>query len=325
MTEPVALPELAWSTVEHYLGRKQAVSYRLSSASARRLVSYEVGDGGQSISLFVELDRHGWPPRSDLPAVVIDPVSRNGLRMARISTSQVALMRDFHDLLMAVAERVLLGDRTLDEAFGETVRAWTELLNRSRGLSLERRLGLHGELAILRALARRHGWPEAVESWRGPRAEEHDFGLRDVDLEVKTTSSEERRHTVHGLGQLRATAGRPLWLASVQLTRGGLGGRSLKESVTAVRDKVAADRIAAARLEIALAASGWSDSGHDDERWTPRTEPLVVPAEELPRLTDAMIPEPIRDHISLVSYRIHVSHLAQGPGSPLDLTDFRLP
>ncbi|MFD3545897.1 PD-(D/E)XK motif protein [Streptomyces sp. NPDC058655] len=326
MTESTDSPELPWSTVEHYLGERQATSYRLSPSTAERAVWYEIGDGGQEISLQVELDRNQQPPRSSLPAVTIDQVLRQGRRMARIHTTQVALMRDFHDLLIAVADRIVTGDRALGEAFEETVHAWGALLDRPRGLGVERRMGLHGELAVLRAVARTHGWPEAIAAWTGPKAEQHDFGLPSSDLEVKTTASEARRHTIHGLGQLTETDGRPLWFASLQLTRGGLGGRSLKESATAVvRDTRAADRIAARRLEEALTSCGWSESDPDDERWTLRSEPLLLPAACLPRLTASMLPASVLEHISSVDYRIHVDHLSPEPGSPVDLTDFRLP
>ncbi|WP_329385060.1 PD-(D/E)XK motif protein [Streptomyces sp. NBC_01351] len=326
MTDAGGSPELPWSTVEHYLGARQAAGYRLSAPISERTVWYEIGDGGQEISLQVELDRHQQPPRSSLPAVAIDQVWRDGTRMARIRTTHVGLMRDFHDLLIAVADRVVTGERDLAQAFEETVHAWGRLLDRPRGLGVERRIGLHGELAVLYAVARSHGWARAVDSWTGPKGEQHDFGLPGADLEVKTTASEVRRHTVHGVHQLTETPGRPLWFASLQLTRGGLGGCSLRESVAEViRDARAADRIASVRLEDALAAGGWSEGDPDDERWTLRTAPLLVPADQLPRLTESMIPLSVREHVSSIDYRMDVTHLSSVPGSPVDLTEFRLP
>ncbi|MFI5862821.1 PD-(D/E)XK motif protein [Streptomyces sp. NPDC051546] len=326
MTDRDTAPNLGWSTVEHYLGAGQATSYRLSDAGARRTVRYEIGHGGRDISLTVELDRHQRPPRSTLPAVSIDQINHHGTRMARISTTQVALVRDFHDLLMAVADRIVTGDRTLEEALDETIHAWGALLGRPRGLGLEKRIGLHGELAVLQAVARSHGWEAAARSWTGPRGEQHDFGLATTDLEVKTTTSDERRHTVHGIRQLEESEGRSLWFASIQLTRGGVGGRSLGDSAAAVlRDARAADRIAAMSIEGSLASAGWSSDERDDERWTLRTEPLLVPAEHLPRMTTDMLPAAVREHVSSIDYCIHVNHLSPAPGSPVDLTDFRLP
>lgn len=326
MTDCSGSPALLWSTVEHYLGEGLAASYRLSNSTTHPVVSYEIGDSGRDIALYVELERHQRPPHSRLPAVQIDQVAHRGLRMARIRTSQMALMRDFHDLLMAVADRIVTGDHTLDVAFNETVRAWSALLDQSRAVSLQKRLGLHGELAILRFLADSHGWASALDSWTGPENEEHDFALPDFDLEVKTTASERRRHTVHGFGQLQATPGRPLWFVSIRLTRGGAGGRSLAESVHAVQDAAAAQNVMlGARLTRALAAAGWSEECPDDERWTPRDEPLVLAANNVPRINFDQLPLKALDRISSVQYDIDVTGLTPTPGPPIVLTDFRLP
>ncbi|MFB6775615.1 PD-(D/E)XK motif protein [Streptomyces sp. NPDC056337] len=232
--------ELPWTTVEHYLGRGLGASYRLSTYD-EPLVSYEIADGGRGIALHVELGEHHRLPRSLLPAVRVDQIAWAGKRLARLTTPDPELLRDFHDLLLAVADRMVVDGRPLSRAFDETVHGWSTLLGRPRGMSPERRLGLHGELAVLARLARTIGWLTALDAWVGPAGEEHDFALSDVDLEVKTTASESRKHTIHGLGQLTATPGRPLWFASLRLTRGGAGGRTLAESVKATRDAAAAE------------------------------------------------------------------------------------
>ncbi|MFJ9915218.1 PD-(D/E)XK motif protein [Actinacidiphila glaucinigra] len=326
MTEREGSPELPWSTVEHYLGEGLAASYRLSGAVAGPLVSYEIGAGGRDIALYVELDRHRRPPRSRMPAVQIDQVAHHGRRMARIHTSQVTLMRDFHDLLMAVADRIVTAGRHLDDAFEQTIQGWSELLEQPGGMAARKRLGLHGELAVLRAVAERNGWASALDAWVGPQGEEHDFALADGDLEVKTTASEERRHTIHGVGQLDETPGRPLWFVSLRLTRGGAAGRTLGDSVRAVRDAAAAESVAAARqLDLALAASGWRDDVADDERWTPRDGPLVLRGDAMPRLRADMSPPDAVERVSSVRYDVDVTGLPPAEQPPLDLTDLRLP
>jgi hypothetical protein len=319
-------PELAWSTVEHYLGERQSASYRLSPPEAGRKVTYEIDDDGRGISLYVELDRTQRPPRSDLPAVRIDLVAHHGLRMARIHTTEVLLMRDFHEFLMAVAGRILGGGKPLEHAFQQTVRAWSALLDRPRALDLQKRLGLLGELAVLGHLAERRGWLAALDAWVGPQGEEHDFALLEGDIEVKTTASEERRHTIHGLGQLDASPGRPLWFVSLRLTRGGQAGRTLRETVYALRDAAAAEHITYAdRIDKALAATGWSADLPDDERWTPRDDPLVLRAETLPRLHSGLLPATTLERVSSIRYDIDVTGLTADAAAPLDLTGLRLP
>ncbi|SED29694.1 PD-(D/E)XK motif protein [Streptomyces sp. TLI_105] len=327
MTDSEAGPALAWSTVEHYLGEGLGASYRLSLADRHPVVSYEIGHGGRDIALFVELGRNQRPPRSSLPAVHIDQVAVDGgLRMARIRTTQVELMRDFHDMVIAVADRIVMQNRSLDHAFHETVEGWSSLLDRPRAMSVERRVGLLGELSILNRLAETYGWDAAVEAWTGPYGEEHDFALVDFDIEVKTTVLERRRHVVHGIGQLQPATDRPLWFTSLRLTRGGAGGRTLAESVHAVRDAVAEHSPAAlTRLDSALERCGWSPRRDDDERWTPRDEALVLAAEAVPRLTPELIAAASLERISAIRYETDVTGLDPTPGAPIDLSGLRLP
>ncbi|WP_385620416.1 PD-(D/E)XK motif protein [Streptomyces sp. P8-A8] len=320
-------PYVPWSSVEHFLGASQTTSYRLSAPAAHPEVSYVVGDGGNDIALYVELDRRSRPPVSPLPLIRIDQIAERGMRMARIRTTQATLVRDFHDLLNAVADRIVTHDRSLDQAFGETIRSWSALLNRPRGLGTEKRIGLIGELAALSAIARSKNWQTAVESWKGPYGEEHDFGLPGFDAEVKTTSSEHARHTIHGLGQLTPTDGRPLWLVSLQVTRGGADGRTLTDCVRSVRDQVSERApVALNRLEQQLTAVGWDPEHPDDERWHLRHAPITLAVDDqLPRMDIESIPAQYRDHIRDVTYTLDVSGIASSPKAPAVLTDFLLP
>jgi hypothetical protein len=259
--------------------------------------------------------------------VRVDQVAHAGRRWARLTTPQPELLRDFHDLLLAVADRIICGGQKLDEAFSETVHGWSALLGRPRGMSLEKRLGLHGELAVLVRIAGAVGWRAAIDTWVGPTGEEHDFALGTDDLEIKTTASERRKHTIHGLGQLSQSPGRSLWFASLRLTRGGAGGRTLRDSVTAARDAAASESIALGRrLDRLLEAVSWDPDQPDDERWTPRDSPLLLRGDDVPRITDVDVPGSSRGRIGHVVYDIDLTGLPPAEGSsPVDLTDLPLP
>ncbi|MFJ8647019.1 PD-(D/E)XK motif protein [Streptomyces sp. NPDC093546] len=320
-------PHVPWQSVEHYLGAGQSTSYRLSAPSSHPEVSYVVGDDGREIALHVELERLHQPPRSPLSSIRIDQIWERGVRMARIRTTQATLLRDFHDLLNAIADRIVGQKRTLDQAFGETVRAWSALLDRPRGLSTEKRIGLMGELAALASIARTHDWATAVESWKGPNGEEHDFGLAGFDVEVKTTSAERRRHSVHGLGQLTPTEDRPLWLVSLQVTRGGTNGRTLTSCVESVRRHVGEHAPASLdRLDEQLSVTGWDAELRDDERWRLRTKPLALLVDDrLPRLDFGFIPVRFRNHIADITYTLDVSDIEASACPPAVLTGLRFP
>ncbi|MGW8765010.1 PD-(D/E)XK motif protein [Streptomyces sp. NPDC055815] len=316
-----------WTAVEHYLGARQATTYKLSPPGSHPEVTYVVGDGGQGIALHVELTGRHRPPTSPLPSVLIDTIAAHGMRMARIRTTQEPLLRDFHDLLNAIADRIITHDRTLEQAFSETVRAWSALLGRSRDIGAAKRIGLMGELAVLGSVAAAHGWSTAVDSWIGPEGEEHDFGLPEVDVEVKTTSSERRRHIVHGIGQLSPAPDRDLWLVSIQLTRGGGHGRTLSDCARTVRRRVSEHAPSLVDLlDHKLFVSGWRPDIPDDERWRLRSAvvPLLVDG-TVPRLDESAVPPEMRDRISDITYTVDVTGLPPSAGAPSALTDISLP
>ncbi|WP_425833289.1 PD-(D/E)XK motif protein [Streptomyces fractus] len=322
MTESrgVARSWIPWSEVSYYLGRGQAATFPLGIDPS---VEYVVGHGGEHIALHVGLGPRQQPPRTTLPVVRIDQIRENGVRKARIRTTDPSLVRDFHDLISATADRMVTHGRTLDQAFAETIRAWTALLGRPRELSTAQRIGLLGELIVMRALASSYGWEKAVTAWTGPDGEEHDFGLPGYDVEVKTTASEERRHAVHGLGQLDHAPGRALWLVSLQLTRGGAEGVTLGDTVAAVSAEVAEHAPASlGRLERGLTAVGWSREQADDERWVARSAPLALDSPALPRLPLA---DAVPDRISSVQYVIDVDDLRPTTAPPAPLATLQLP
>ncbi|WNE97914.1 PD-(D/E)XK motif protein [Streptomyces luomodiensis] len=323
-----------WSQIEHFLHAGQGTTIPLAGSALPR-VDYVVTDD-RDIALHLELTSRQRLPRSPHPLILVEEIAYEGMRMARLRTTRRELLREFHDLLCAVADRVVDRGRTPDQAFRETVHAWRALLDRPRVTSLEKRIGLMGELVMLAAIAASHGWQTAAKSWRGSYGEEHDFGLPSYDIEVKTTSAEERRHTIHGLSQLTPSADRPLWLVSLQLTRGGAHGRTFTQCVSSVRDQLAEHTTGGAvdMLEQRLAAISQPDGANappvDDERWSLRSTPLVLMVDEhLPRLDQSLLrllPAGSAARISRVDYNIDVTGLPASPGPPAALQiEFALP
>ncbi|MEU7136655.1 PD-(D/E)XK motif protein [Streptomyces sp. NPDC046261] len=313
----------SWSEVEAYLASGRGVCIPLAGPQSPR-VDYVVSDD-HDIALHLQLGPRQRLPKSPHPLIRVEEVAHEGLRMARLRTTRRTLLRDFHDLLCGVADRVTDGGRTPEQAFGETVRAWRALLERPRELTTERRIGLMGELTVLGNLARAHGWGSAIESWKGPFGEEHDFGADGYDVEVKTTASEERLHSVHGFDQLTPTPGCPLWVVSIQVTRGGAEGRTLTECVAAVRAEVA-DRAPAAldRLDHLLNRIGLP-RGEDDERWRIRSAPLVLLVGDrfpsLDRSALGSLPHEVAARIKDINYHIDLTGMQPSPDPPPALRD----
>lgn len=217
-----------------------------------------------------------------------------------------------------MAERLQRGD-TLERAVDASVALYRELLSRTPRLSEHQEIGLFGELLALEHLIGSIGEHDAVEAWLGPLAEEHDFGLPDGDVEVKTTLTERRQHVIGSASQLTSSPGRPLHLLSVQMTRAGAAadGQTLVDRVDAVRALV---RFESARLEEQLARAGWKDRRAErlyTTRFALRSAPACFlvddyfPAITAPALS-SVVSRP--ELVSEVTYRIDVTDL-----KPVDL------
>ena len=177
-----------------------------------------------------------------------------------------------------------------------------------------------GELMVVESLLDRAGADDVLNWWVGPQSEQHDFALPAVDLEVKTTLSERRRHVISGTEQLRPNPARPLWLVSIQLTRTGSGaGRSLAGIVTDLKERLHGD----SRFHAALGGLGWADEDAElyDQRYLPRDAPLAYVVDEtFPAVTEerlrAVVPH--ADLISDLTYRVDLTDRTPGdPGLPL--------
>lgn len=202
-----------------------------------------------------------------------------------MSTTDERLVVDGYAMLTAVADRIQLHGLAPLAAFEETLDTWSSILARRVRMSLEAEVGLVGELLVVEAL-QRGGLDE--RAWRGGDREEHDFGFADLDLEVKTTLGERRQHWVHGLEQLTPTGDTPLWVFSLQVTRGGAEqGRRLPELADAVC-AAASDETTRTALEQGIRAAGWNEKARDlfEERWRLRSPPLAADVDDtFPRLT----------------------------------------
>lgn len=202
---------------------------------------------------------------------VVD-TQQDGVHRLSVAVSGEELMIDGHAMLCAVADRVQVEGMPAIDAVRETLEQWRSVLAARTRMSVEAEAGLMGELLLLDALAVELG-NDALVAWRGALSEEHDFGLVDIDFEVKTTMGERRRHWIGSLTQLRRSPERPLVLVSLQITRGGQTGVTLADLVGRVRSTFAH----VDQLNAKLAQAGWDDEAGDlfVDRWTLRTQPAT--------------------------------------------------
>lgn len=216
-------------------------------------------------------------------------------------------------MLVAAADHVQLRGDGMGTAIGRVLSTYRELLSSLGRLSEHQELGLFGELLVLNHLIDSIGEQRAVDSWRGPAREEHDFGLDEFDIEVKTTLSEDRSHRISTLTQLQPSSARGLWLMSVQLTTRSVGGTTLAESIERTANRLS-DPLLRTRFADRLTGVGWDpEQAHLYVRRFARRGAVLVfrvtddfPAITAHRLGSAGFPI---ERFSHVSYVLHTAGL----------------
>lgn len=167
------------------------------------------------------------------------------------------MLLDAYPVLCSVADRVQMHRVDVGPAVTDALASLKELLSSHGRLSEEQEIGLFGELLVLRRFIQDDSVPDPIRSWRGSAREEHDFDIGADDVEVKSTTSENRHHWIGDINQLKPTPGRRLWLASIQLTGAGAGGHSLPDLIDATR--AVTPHASAQELHRKLDAAGWRD------------------------------------------------------------------
>ena len=307
------LPVLSPATLDVFLAADAATLQTMCADPVCRL---RVDPSTRTLSLWTP-DDGTFPDLSRFAQVTVEQVDQDGDTWSVLSVPAREQRYEAYGLLTAVAE-AMRGGASFAAATNAALTNLRSLLTKRSRLSEEQQVGLVGELLAVRALLSAHGPADVLHWWLGPLAEQHDLALPAYDVEIKTTLSERRRHVISGVGQLAPTPGRPLWLVSVQLTRGA-SGVTLSGLVHEVRTIVHHDH----RLEQYLDRAGWSNDDADlyDMAYLLRTSPAAYlvddrfPAVTADRL-HAVVPRD--DLVDLVTYRVDVTHLDVGrPTGPV--------
>jgi ribosomal protein S9 len=243
--------------------------------------------GGVRIGLRAALPGPVSLPGTELASVHVAQVAIGGDRYLQIETAESYLHQSFFHLLLEIADAIQLQHLPPVVALETSLAAWKQLLRDNGQLSPEAQVGLFGELWVLSRLLRHHG-ARAIDAWTGPWRAPHDFRLTAADLEVKATNAQRRRHAIHGLLQLETASDRPLFVVSMSVEHGGLGGQALADMVAAARALLGADAAAVQRLQEGLNRSGYFESTTPmyTERLSIRGHAWLVPVDDsLPRFT----------------------------------------
>lgn len=253
------------------------------------------------------------PDVAKLKNIDFNAVIEGDTELAELTVRVQGNAHDAYGLLATIADELQLEKLPLAAAVAAAVTRHRNVLASRGALTAEKEVGLFGELLFLEFLIHEIGAGPAIDGWQGPLSEEHDFTFDAVHVEVKTTTSERRKHLINGLAQLVPLRNVPLSLLSIQLTRSSPdGGRTLPQIVAQVRTIAGGHQVA---IDKRLDAFGWQDEDADLYLtfWALRSEPRAYEVTaDFPAMTPARVALVVPNFglLSEVSYKVDMTDLA---------------
>lgn len=277
--------------------------------------------------LAVEIEQQVASLPTVLPQAIAMRLTKDakGYDLLVLATTSIELRRYFYDFAVEVLELTQRGGYTAKAAVDEAWKRWGELIEQQSVLSRERQVGLIGELNLLRLIAARHGWSFAIDAWHRTAKAKHDFCLELCDIEVKTTTSDRRIHTIGSIDQLLPSPNRPLYILSNQFAvapRLAANSFSLTSTVRDLLKELENDVMLQNALKQRLTQVGWRENhmGYYQTTFVVRNFARLVPVNDAcPRIVPPMLMAglgSVSSRIESVMYSIDVSDLGWQEGSP---------
>jgi hypothetical protein len=280
--------------------------------------------GTKELSLEIKVSSDAMP--SVLPQAInfrIKQTEENN-KLLVLTSADADLYRYFYDFVVEVLELISLNNIEASVAIDEAWKRWGQLIEQQSILSRDKQVGLLGELWLLRRLAHSKHWEYAIDAWhRSPQAE-HDFCLENVDIEVKSTATDRRIHTIGSINQLQPSPGRELYILSLQFAPSpshASGAFSLTSYIDNILEELNDHNSRGAFVER-LKRVGW----HSDHMAYYKTSfikredaYLVAVNNKCPRIIQSMIEKSIGTlsaRIQSVMYSIDLSGLGCADGTP---------
>jgi len=213
-----------------------------------------------------------------------------------------------------IALRLAEGRQTAAESVRSVLAKWRRFWARAprNVLTKSEQIGLYAELWFLRFwLIERVAIDEAIARWRGPFGARHDFEWAGRSVEVKgTTSVRGIVHRINGIEQLAPPESGELLLFSLQLRDEGGALRNLPALIDSCRVAASVNDVAAARLEAALVAAGYTDvhrKEYDTVRLRTVREGLYRVEGSFPRITEEQFEPALSAGVVHVEYDVNLA------------------
>jgi hypothetical protein len=223
-----------------------------------------------------------------LASVSIQVIERHGSSILEVRTTSPLINREFYWFANAVADRILETGQPASEAVAVELACFGALFEQKQILSIERQIGLLGELLVLERMISIDG-PDALEAWIGPQGEPHDFRITVNEIEVKTSTSTRRIHSINNFAQLVPSPGSSLFIMSVLLGAPGKeSGFSLASKIKSINSYLSSAPDRQSQFNKLLECVGYSelDHSHYERRFALRRPLAIIPVDaKFPSIT----------------------------------------
>jgi hypothetical protein len=279
---------LTEAALDEFIASVPMTAFRVPGIPEMQIVF--LAGAGSGVALRVQWDGSAIPDVSQYEHLFAAVVQAGGDAWAELLIDHADVFRRALPLIWRIADRIQLEQMSFAEAVLLTLADFQELLQGAATLSGDLEVGLFGELTVIERLMSSTSPAEAVEAWRGPDRDEHDFDLGNADLEAKATVSERRVHWIGSLSQLERTPDRQLWLLSMQLTTGIFDAPTLSDLIAKLRSQLTGRHVGT--FDAKLDSAGWRDEYHSTARrhFRLRSRPLLLAVDaDFPALTQARV------------------------------------
>lgn len=312
---------ISWAHVEEYILKKVPAQLPLG---ANTQICFVIADGSSSVALRIPRVTDAALTRSAFSELKIAEKSIDSVVFVELSVIDPVLYRTFYNFSMEVAQLIISEYDDPMKAIEKSMQNWGHLLSHRLVLDENEQIGLLGELLFLQALIQSYG-VNTERSWIGPLKERHDFRLVATEIEVKSTTTARRIHTIHSLGQLEASPKSTLFLLSLQFEMAGnaASGATLPERIQAIRFLLAGSIEHLDSFNSKLSKLGYLD--HDAAIYCSRRKlrglaELVPISSRFPRLSrailDSHVPGGQGARILHAEYNVNVEGLGHAESTP---------
>lgn len=275
-------------------------------------------------SLELHIENHdALQPSVEPLNIEISALQKNGVNYLSLKINDAEVFREFYDFMVEIVDSVQILRIEPHLAIDKAWKTWILLLGQESILSKEKQLGLMGELWLLQRVAQKQDWRVALDCWHSDARAEHDFSFQIYDIEVKSTSSEDRVHIIGSVHQLMPAVGRELLLLSLQFTGAPLLLVSSFSLASLVQDisKNLKNEDLEDNFNSRLTKAGWNPSHtrHYSKRFILRSQPYLIKVDDnCPKITPPVLQGIASfqyDRFVGISYRINVSGLGFADGT----------